>query len=234
MTNEEISSMPHSECLRGAYKLIFKEICPEPDGYFGVASGNSFKLFLTPEGFICTTRIKRASVGYCMLYFPYFPLAKRGKPSKYSDGRDFRTYKCTSIKSTAQFQRDCNKKHQHHLFIHGSIKSKPFGVAIRQIAKDITQAETWKAAIIAMGERPLKPRSPHFCFWVNRDRDLWQKSGVGALNDGGWLVALKRDAGRFKYARICSTADFFKIVEMANMLERYGYFQALLKDLNYL
>lgn len=220
--------------LRGAYKLTFKEICDEPDPCYGVVSTDTFRLFLTPSGFVATTRIRKSWAWGCSLAFPYMPAHKAGKPTKYCDDLFFKTYKCTSIRPIAQYQKDYTKKTGAHIFIRGSACSRPIGVAIRAVCKDIVQAETWKNAILALGERPLKPKESHFCFWTARDRDNWAKYGTGCFNADGFMYALRRDEGRFTYKRIISTSDFLKIIELSNTLPRYAYFKERLQELGYL
>lgn len=227
--------MTNNEILRGSFKLEFKEIVGDIPRSPGFISHDSFKLYYDPdyegiERIVCSTRVRRVNVGYCSLHFPYMPVHRQGRPTSFNE---WRTYRCTSVKPVIQYQKTFTKKNGEHLFIHGSMKATPIGQAIRTIARDITEAETWKKAIIEAAFRPLKPKEAHFCFWTSNDRDLWGKFGAGVTNFNGYFVALKRDTGRFKYKRICRTKDFSRIRELSSALDRYAYFNQTLSELGY-
>jgi len=220
---EKLPKITEQMVFNEAYKFTFKEVCQEPHSRFCVYTNSSFQLFWTGTEFIATTRVRRFTVNDGVYLFPYLPITRTGRPSM--DNR-WKTYRCAEAVPITKYQKTF-KKEQSHLFINGSDRSKPIGMAIRLIEKQIRMAEQWRQII------EHSKKDPHFSFWTAQDRDYWERFGKGGFNDNGFMFLLKRDEGRFKYSKVVKTEDFVKILELSRALPRYKYFFDTLVELGY-
>ena len=211
------------EILSGSYKLTFKEVCQEPTPNYCIATHESFRLFATESDIIALTRVRTFTLNDCSFHFPYLATKRNGRPAIDSQ---YKVYRCTEVKPVLRNQHTF-KKDQSHLFINGSDRSKPIGLAIRLIEKQIRMAEQWRQII------QHSKKDPHFSFWTAQDRDYWERFGKGGFNDNGFMFLLKRDEGRFKYSKVVKTEDFVKILELSRALQRYKYFFDTLVELGY-
>ena len=211
------------EILSGSYKLTFKEVCSEPTPNYCIAAHESFRLYATETDIIALTRVRSFTFRDCSFHFPYLATKRNGRPAVDSQ---YKVYRCTEAVPIIKYQKTF-KKEQSHLFINGSDRSKPIGLAIRLIEKQIRMAEQWRRII------EHSKKDPHFSFWTAQDRDYWERFGKGGFNDNGFMFLLKRDEGRFKYAKVVSTEDFIKILELSTVLPRYRFFYDTLVELGY-
>lgn len=201
-------------------KLIFGEPCERPLPEYGIMSGTSVRVYLLPSGtVVADARIRRVLVlsGAGLLMFPLMRSVV-GKPSWKNE---WKTYKCTKV---VPFSSGMSDHRGQRFLLHYNVTYLSFSKSVALLTKDINKGKQFAEIIDKSGV------APYFRFWVNEDRARWDRYRSACINVDGIIYALKKDEGRYKYARIATSAVLEEILNRCAADPEYRPFVELVRS----
>lgn len=201
-------------------KLTFGMPCERPLPQFGIMSGPSIRVYLLPSNaVVAETRVRRSFVlsGAGLLVFPLM----RGVSGKPSADKEWKVYKCTKVE---KYKTELSNHRGHRYLLHHNATYLSFSKSVALLTKDINKGKQFAEIIDKSGV------DPYFRFWIAEDRARWDRYRSACINVDGIVYALKKDEGRYKYARIATSAVLEDILNRCSADQEYRSFLELVRS----